>query len=55
MARGVGTTLAAIANHPLTDWRIGKFQLNPMRWLETHVGFGLRPLGDVETRLRPAR
>jgi ferredoxin-NADP reductase/CRP-like cAMP-binding protein/cytochrome P450 len=35
--RRVGAAVTSLANSPLTDWRLGPLQLNPLRWLETRL------------------
>ena len=36
--RRAGAALTAVANSPLTDWRLGPAQLNPLRWVEGRLG-----------------
>jgi ferredoxin-NADP reductase/CRP-like cAMP-binding protein/cytochrome P450 len=36
--RRAGGSLVSLANSPLTDWRVGPAQLNPLRWLESRLG-----------------
>jgi len=38
----IGKSLMAVANSPLTNWKLGPLQMNPLRWIEDRIGKAAR-------------